>query len=429
MFVFNMCLKALLISIVVLISCLLDTLVLHVSDLAQHNMYLMQVYYIFSTEETILPTAWTNLQHLRRRNRVVHPVSGNGFCFINAVAKCVQVDHGIKMQLSEGINIIVQNLLENHQNYVDFHTVSAERDKLVTNSDMLINESMDFFNSRNYNNDVVDFSVIIIADALGLDLYIYQNYRGKIQVSKYSGGPISKPVYLKFTHDDVKPIGNHYDSIIKNEVVTLDENQYEDNMRPSHTSYKQVFRRPTSSTKVCNRQEIKTTIGHGKVTNEQIFETQIENNELKNKQIFNCPVSNAEVTNQQVFGNKPIQESQTSQPQPAHQKGKPVDLKMYDSSGVLYLTIKGGNNRSVTTSSSPVTTEEAENLDDTITYQGTNRDEQPEVIEIPEHDEFTSGAGKGISQLGSLMTWSLKLSQKYQRIYMKKVLHAENFWT
>ena len=230
-------------------------------------MYLMQVYYISSTEETILPTAWTSLQqHLRRRNRVVHRVSGNGFCFFNAVAKSLQTDHGIKIELSEAIHNIVQHLLENYQNYVDFHTVSAKRDKLVTNSDMLLNEVMDFFNSRNYNNDVVDLLVTITADALGLGFYIYQNNRGKIQVLKFSGGLISKPVYLKFTHD-LKPIGNHYDSIIKNQVVILDENQHEDNMRPSHISNKQVFRRPTSSTKVCNKQEINTTIGQGKVPN------------------------------------------------------------------------------------------------------------------------------------------------------------------
>ena len=109
-------------------------------------MYLIQVYYIFSTEETVLPTAWTNLQQcLRRRNRVVHRVSGNGFCFHNAIAKSLQADHGIKIELSGAINIIVQHLLENHQNYVDFHTVSAKRDKLVTNSDMLFIEAMDFF--------------------------------------------------------------------------------------------------------------------------------------------------------------------------------------------------------------------------------------------------------------------------------------------
>ena len=66
---------------------------------------------------------------------------------------------------------------------------------------------------------------------------------------------------------------------------------------------------------------------------------------------------------------------------------------MYDSSEVLDLTIKGGNSRSATTSSSPAT-EEAENLDDTVIYQGTNEDEQPEVIEIYEQDDFTS-VGRG----------------------------------
>ena len=65
---------------------------------------------------------------------------------------------------------------------------------------------------------------------------------------------------------------------------------------------------------------------------------------------------------------------------------------MYHSSEVLDLTMKGGNSRSATTLNSPVTTEEAENLDDTIIYQGTNEDEQPEVIEIPEQDDFTSVA-------------------------------------
>ena len=61
----------------------------------------------------------------------MHRVSGNGFCFPNAVAKSLQADHGTKIQLSEAININVQHLLENHQNYVDFYTVSAKRDKLV----------------------------------------------------------------------------------------------------------------------------------------------------------------------------------------------------------------------------------------------------------------------------------------------------------
>ena len=56
--------------------------------------------------------------------------------------------------------------------------------------------------------------------------------------------------------------------------------------------------------------------------------------------------------------------------------------------------MKGSNSGSATTLSSPVTTEEAENLDDTIIYQGANEDEQSEVIEILEQDDFTS-VGRG----------------------------------
>ena len=61
-------------------------------------------------------------------------VSGNGLCFLNAVATSLEVDHNIKVQISEVINIIVQHLLDNHLKYVDFHTISAESNKIVTNS-------------------------------------------------------------------------------------------------------------------------------------------------------------------------------------------------------------------------------------------------------------------------------------------------------
>ena len=78
----------------------------------------------------------------------------------------------------------------------------------------------------------MDLLVSITADALGIELNIYQDNCGKIQVLKHSGGPISKAVYLKFTHDDLNTIGNHYDSIIKikDQVINLPENQVDINL-------------------------------------------------------------------------------------------------------------------------------------------------------------------------------------------------------
>ena len=72
-----------------------------------------------------------------------------------------------------------------------------------------------FFQSKNYNTDIVDLLVTVTVDALGLDLFIYQENKGQIQVLKYSGGPISKPIYLKFSNNNQNTAENHYDAIIR----------------------------------------------------------------------------------------------------------------------------------------------------------------------------------------------------------------------
>ena len=84
---------------------------------------------------------------------------------------------------------------------------------------------MDFFQNRKYNKDIANLLVTITADVLGLDLSIYQNNQGKIPILKYSGGLISKPIYLKFTHNDLNPVENHYDVIIKNQVIIENEDE------------------------------------------------------------------------------------------------------------------------------------------------------------------------------------------------------------
>ena len=118
---------------------------------------------------------------------------------------------------------------------------------------------MDFFQNRNYSNDVVDLLVTITEDALGLDLYIYKNNQGKIQVLKYSGGPISKPIYLKSTHNDLKPVENHYDAIIHNQLLIENKETFHskstiaskcmDQNKSSNISNQQVFNFPTPNKK------------------------------------------------------------------------------------------------------------------------------------------------------------------------------------
>ena len=53
----------------------------------------------------------------------------------------------------------------------------------------------------------------ITTDALDLDLHIYQNNAGRVQVFNFISQNPKKVVHVKFIHDDQYPLGNHYDAI------------------------------------------------------------------------------------------------------------------------------------------------------------------------------------------------------------------------
>ena len=185
---------------------------------------------IYSSEESTV-TKWCNLpEYLRQRQRRIHIIRGDGFCFIKAVLKCLEADHGVIVDFKEAIQIITEQLLDHHDKYVEYHTTVQHNDPRVTDSDLLLSEAMDFFQDRQYTKDVVDLLVQVTADMLRIEIYIYQNHNGNIKQLQYKGGPITKPVHLKFTHNDRNPTGNHYDAIIKDEVISIDEDEHGANL-------------------------------------------------------------------------------------------------------------------------------------------------------------------------------------------------------
>ena len=86
---------------------------------------------------------------------------------------------------------------------------------------------MDYFESRDFTRDIVDPIMQIAADALGLNIYIYQQNilpnrqngtkESHTEIIKMSGGQLCKDVYLKFTHNNFHPQGNHYELLLKTE--------------------------------------------------------------------------------------------------------------------------------------------------------------------------------------------------------------------
>ena len=90
-------------------------------------------------------TKWHNLlQYLRERQRKVHIIRGDGFCFIKSVLKCLEADHDVIVDFKEAIQIITEQLIE-YLMYIEYHTTVHHNDSRVTDSDLLLSEAMDFF--------------------------------------------------------------------------------------------------------------------------------------------------------------------------------------------------------------------------------------------------------------------------------------------
>ena len=63
-------------------------------------------------------------------------------------------------------------------------------------------------------HDIVDLLMQITADALRLNLFIYQKSRNNIQVLNFKHPLSNRVVHVRFTHNNLHSLGNHYDSII-----------------------------------------------------------------------------------------------------------------------------------------------------------------------------------------------------------------------
>ena len=126
--------------------------------------------------------------YLKKVNRRISKIRGDGFCFITSIVECMKSDYNVDIQVQETINCIFEEMVENHKKYVSFHSVIQHEEPLVCDADLLITVAMNFFENMNYMENVVDLLIQAAADALGLDIYIYQKNDENVQVLKYSGG-------------------------------------------------------------------------------------------------------------------------------------------------------------------------------------------------------------------------------------------------
>ena len=87
----------------------------------------------------------------------------------------------------------------------------------MSTSDNFVSKILDFFWSGQFVKDVVDIVIQVVVDALGLNVFIYQDNRGLVEVLKICGGALCKDMCVKFTPNKHN-IGNHYEPLIKKQL-------------------------------------------------------------------------------------------------------------------------------------------------------------------------------------------------------------------
>ena len=142
-------------------------------------------------------------------------VRGDGFCFLYSIQEALSNNHNISLKFEQTRQLILHHLCSNTEKYLRFYT-NILCDKLITSSDLLLEEIISFFDNGKFKMNVVDLLIQICADALSLEIFILHNNEGNIQVLHVPSSTFAKKIYLKFTHNNKYSAANHYILLIKN---------------------------------------------------------------------------------------------------------------------------------------------------------------------------------------------------------------------
>ena len=79
----------------------------------------------------------------------------------------------IHLELSQTRQLVLDHLCHNSEQYLTFYT-NISCNPLIASSDLLLEEIICFFGNGNFNTNTVDLLVQICADALSLEIFIFQ---------------------------------------------------------------------------------------------------------------------------------------------------------------------------------------------------------------------------------------------------------------
>ena len=172
----------------------------------------------FSTAPGIIPISWPQINsELHKIGCEEYNVPGSSFCLVDSLVHVLQVEYKMDVSIQNAKHLIQNQAIEEHGKYINFHCVKKPEQyipKYITNADLFLEEIISFFNNCAYTQDVIDVLIKIAADALGINILVYQENQGITQLLELRGCQFGKTVFVKFRRNDLHPQGNHYNPVI-----------------------------------------------------------------------------------------------------------------------------------------------------------------------------------------------------------------------
>ena len=143
-------------------------------------------------------------------------------------------DLGWNIDREELSHQIMEEIYTNVPQYIHFHRITMGKDNTIRS---FIQDCEKFLFKKGYMVDATDVVIAASADALNINLYIYQEIRGKAVIVQQRCGKeqTEEGVFLKFSHKpSATGIEDHYDAIVDVSSKCSTENKEEQNCEIGH---------------------------------------------------------------------------------------------------------------------------------------------------------------------------------------------------
>ena len=136
-------------------------------------------------------------------------------CFLQCVKHCLAWDLDIQYLLDEISDKIFDEICDHSELYTQFHTNSKQE---------LISDTLKYLNNWMYTIDVVDIVIQACANALKINLYIYEHTGSRsILIPTYSKCPSNRNIFLLYNHlgESSHGGGDHYSAIVEDSASPM----------------------------------------------------------------------------------------------------------------------------------------------------------------------------------------------------------------